>query len=642
MSSEASSTTVRSANMDCGHLLKTYQASSQEEANKWFAHLPEEFRNKIYGEIYSLAGKPRNVEDNWGQIHVFDELPRLQKAIQRVAFNAFDSLPREQRNYVEGRVYFHAEPTETGDPCWGEHHAKDEDNVKVLLQSLDDCVSVYLTPGLQTILANWAAESAAGENRLAACERIMHFLNDESQDRLDLSQLSLTSLPPIFNKAPFINRMKTLNLGQNLLTALPAELGRCQALQRLDVCNNQLTALPPELGQCQALKGLYVSQNLLTALPPELGRCQALKGLYVFGNQLTALPPELGQCQALQRLYVSYNPLTGIPLELLGLPNTCQIYLEGVALSAAVLGRLRRVCTAPGYNGPRITFSMEHAEQRGLIEERSIEELLQELFAISGTEPKAFPNLLVDEIKKVVDEIKKETLRNWLSRLSGTADFQKGGDFQRVFVGKVLNYLEAAEADEKFRETFFAIIEDATTSCRDRVALSILHVSTAFKLASIPADDIEGLEYLLIKEVWPLQMLEKIAREKVPALLLYDEIEVYLGYPIMLRERLKMPIDIQEMLYFSCSGLTEKDLEEAAKFVEAQQADDDASYRFLIGQEKWIEALKANYPKNFEEIDSKIAAEQEKDDCDYTKVGQMREQMLIALTAKALTPAVEA
>ena len=596
MSSEASSTTVRSANMDCGHLLKTYQASSQEEANKWFAHLPEEFRNKIYGEIYSLAGKPRNVEDNWGQIHVFDELPRLQKAIQRVAFNAFDSLPQEQKNRVAGRVYFHAEPTETQDPCWGEHHAKDEDNVKVLLQSLDDCVSVYLTPGLQTILANWAAESAAGENRQAACERIMRFLNDESQDRLDLSQLSLTSLPPIFNKAPFINRMKTLNLGQNLLTALPAELGRCQALQRLDVCNNQLTALPPELGQCQAL----------------------------------------------QRLYVSYNPLTGIPLELLGLPNTCQIYLEGVALSAAVLGRLRRVCTAPGYNGPRITFSMEHAEQRGLIEERSIEELLQELFAISGTEPKAFPNLLVDEIKKVVDEIKKETLRNWLSRLSGTADFQKGGDFQRVFVGKVLNYLEAAEADEKFRETFFAIIEDATTSCRDRVALSILHVSTAFKLASIPADDIEGLEYLLIKEVWPLQMLEKIAREKVPALLLYDEIEVYLGYPIKLRDRLKMPIDIQEMLYFSCSGLTEKDLEEAAKFVEAQQADDDASYRFLIGQEKWIEALKANYPKNFEEIDSKIAAEQEKDDCDYTKVGQMREQMLIALTAKALTPAVEA
>jgi len=320
MSSEASSTTVRSANMDCGHLLKTYQASSQEEANKWFAHLPEEFRNKIYGEIYSLAGKPRNVEDNWGQIHVFDELPRLQKAIQRVAFNAFDSLPREQRNYVEGRVYFHAEPTETGDPCWGEHHAKDEDNVKVLLQSLDDCVSVYLTPGLQTILANWAAESAAGENRLAACERIMHFLNDESQDRLDLSQLSLTSLPPIFNKAPFINRMKTLNLGQNLLTALPAELGRCQALQRLDVCNNQLTALPPELGQCQAL----------------------------------------------QRLYVSYNPLTGIPLELLGLPNTCQIYLEGVALSPAVRA-IREIYFAPGYHGPRINFSMEHVEQRGTI-----------------------------------------------------------------------------------------------------------------------------------------------------------------------------------------------------------------------------------------------------------------------------------
>src|SRR3972149_5467308 len=184
MSSEASSTAVRSTITAYGHLLKTYQASSKKEAEERFAHLPEEFRNKIYGEIYSLAGNPRNVEHNWGQIHVFDALPRLQQAIQQVAFNAFDSLPREQRNYVAGRVYFHAEPTETRDPCWGEHHAKD--SVEVLLKSLDDCVSGYLTPGLQTILANWEAEGAAGENRRAACERIMRFLNEEHQEGLNL------------------------------------------------------------------------------------------------------------------------------------------------------------------------------------------------------------------------------------------------------------------------------------------------------------------------------------------------------------------------------------------------------------------------------------------------------------------------
>jgi len=387
MSSEASSTTVRSANTAYGHLLKTYQASSQEEAKERFAHLPEEFRNEIYGEIYSLAGKPQNVEYNWGQIHVFDALPRLQQAIQQVAFNAFDSLPREQRNYVAGRVYFHAEPTETGDPCWGEHHATDEGNVKVLLQSLDDCVSGYLT--LQTILENWAAEVAAGENRLAACERIIHFLDDESQDSLDLSQLSLTSLPPISNQAPFINRMKYLNLSFNLLTALPPELGQCHELRALDVSHNHLTALPAELGKCQALQRLYVSNNRLTALPPELGQCQALQWLFVSNNPLTELPAELGQCRALQGLSVSFNhlaalpetigqchellaldvshnPLTGIPLELLDLPNTCQIYLEGVALSPAVRA-IREIYFAPGYHGPRINFSMEHVEQRGTI-----------------------------------------------------------------------------------------------------------------------------------------------------------------------------------------------------------------------------------------------------------------------------------
>jgi len=261
---------------------------------------------------------------------------------------------------------------------------------------------------------------------------------------------------------------------------------------------------------------------------------------------------------------------------------------------------------------------------------------LQELFTISGTEPKAFPNLLVDERKK-------EILRIWLSRLSGTADFQKGGNFQKVFVGKVLNYLEEAQNKEEFRETFFAIIEDATTSCVDRVAISILNVSTAFKLARIPADDIKGLEYLLIKEVWPLQMLENIAREKEPALLFYDQLEVYLGYPIKLRDRLKMPIDIQEMLYFPYSALTEKDLEEAAKFVEAQQADDEKSCRFLIDKEKWIEALKANYPAEYEQVYSEIEAERNKleieTNCGYmeidAKLDPMRKEKLIVLTAFA-------
>lgn len=62
-------------------------------------------------------------------------------------------------------------------------------------------------------------------------------------------------------------------------------------------------------------------------------------------------------------------------------------------------------------------------------------------------------------------------------------------------------------------------------------------------------------------------MLETIARNKIPTLSFFDELKVYLGYPIKLKQQLDIPIDAQGMLYFSCSVLKPKDLQEAKDFV---------------------------------------------------------------------------
>jgi len=226
----------------------------------------------------------------------------------------------------------------------------------------------------------------------------------------------------------------------------------------------------------------------------------------------------------------------------------------------------------------------------------------------------------------------------WLSRMSETADYKRGEALQKAFIGKVLNYLQAANDNEQFREVFFNVIDGAAATCGDRVALSIFHVSTAFKLATCNIKNIKELSDLLIKEMWPVQMLEKIAREKVSTLSFYDEIEVYLVYLVKLRERLGMPIDIESMLYdhFANTAVTQEDLNNVAAFVQKQQNDDEKKCRFLIGQDKWIESLRANYSEKFVEIDKEIAAEEDKEDCDYIKLGQMREEKLISLTVWAL------
>jgi len=177
-------------------------------------------------------------------------------------------------------------------------------------------------------------------------------------------------------------------------------------------------------------------------------------------------------------------------------------------------------------------------------------------------------------------------LRSRLSRLSATAEYKKKGQFQKDFALKALIYMQLAEKDPKYREIFFHIIRDASISCGDRVSLSILHLGLAHRLATFDKHDVKGLADFLLKGVSAVGMLEQIARDKVPTFPFFDEIEVYLGYPVMLKQRLGLPIDVDEMLYFASSSLKPKDLDEAEQHVLSKQRDMKESSRFFINHPK--------------------------------------------------------
>ncbi len=181
-----------------------------------------------------------------------------------------------------------------------------------------------------------------------------------------------------------------------------------------------------------------------------------------------------------------------------------------------------------------------------------MKDVIDDLYKISGIEkPTLYTILSSSEVGY---------LATWLSRLDDVADFMRGNERAKTLAKKVTDYLALAEKNQEFRKLFFAIIQDATTSCGDRVALSILHVGMAKRLAEVNPRDLTKLSQLLIRGSWIISQLEKIAREKVEILKttvgLFDEIEVYLGYPIKLRKRLHLPIDIEAMLFFNCSNIT--------------------------------------------------------------------------------------
>ena len=75
-------------------------------------------------------------------------------------------------------------------------------------------------------------------------------------------------------------------------------------LKQLNLGNNLLTSLPVEIGNLISLQELYLDANLLTSLPVEIGNLTNLKGLYLGRNQLTSLPVEIGNLISLQELYL--------------------------------------------------------------------------------------------------------------------------------------------------------------------------------------------------------------------------------------------------------------------------------------------------------------------------------------------------
>ncbi len=78
--------------------------------------------------------------------------------------------------------------------------------------------------------------------------------------------------------------------------------GHWLILQFLELSNNRLTSLPAQVGELAHLREICLSLNQLTAVPPCLATCSKLETILIANNQVRALsdvltrrPPELVQ-----------------------------------------------------------------------------------------------------------------------------------------------------------------------------------------------------------------------------------------------------------------------------------------------------------------------------------------------------------
>jgi hypothetical protein len=364
-----------------------------------------------------------------------------------------------------------------------------------------------------------------------------------------------------------LQALRELRLTRNQLAALPESLWNLQALQALDLIGNQLSELPASLGNLQGLGALYLDGNQLAALPESLGNLTALQALYLSDNQLTALPESLRNLAALRNLFLSGNPLRELPNFL----RTLNLEVHDLPFSV------------------------------------SIESITQEICRLAQVEPSDALESLYTEAA----DHQKELLKTWISRLKDTAP---GRAQDTRFYQSIVNILKVAATNPPFTQTFWNVIEGAGATCGDRMALSILDLDVAKQLMELNPQKHLQVAAFLREGAWPYALLKEHAIQKVVELQgagrTFDEIEVHLGYPINLREALRLPIAPQEMLYFTCSCLTDDDLEIAKASVLEKMGNEDEFITYLIDQDKWKETLQLKHP-------NEVAAIENQYDTDY-------------------------
>jgi Leucine-rich repeat (LRR) protein len=147
-------------------------------------------------------------------------------------------------------------------------------------------------------------------------------------ERLDLRLLSDAPLPDTLGLLP---RLERLSIHAPRLTALPQTLADLTALTHLTV-HAPLSSLPP---LPPTLRHLDITADSSLCLPASIGSLGALEELRLAGLAQATLPDALGGLRSLRLLCITDAPaLTALPDSLRALPALEHLQLDGVGLTA--------------------------------------------------------------------------------------------------------------------------------------------------------------------------------------------------------------------------------------------------------------------------------------------------------------------
>ena len=184
-----------------------------------------------------------------------------------------------------------------------EKHREREVAEAAVIQAWDDLWAVYFREAKKT-------------NQLIFCWKNVDRFHDDVFDMKYLTCVrlignKLMELPEqLFEVLP---KLEKLSFSNNLLTHIPASIGKLKHLKELNLLKNRLVELPAEFCNLKKLETLELSSNNLTKLPERFGALKSLRGtLAIENNLLVKLPESFGLLQ-ITSLRLTMNRLTEFP-----------------------------------------------------------------------------------------------------------------------------------------------------------------------------------------------------------------------------------------------------------------------------------------------------------------------------------------
>jgi len=184
-------------------------------------------------------------------------------------------------------------------------------------------------------LAQLHSGELKGVKKLSLREKLTEFpeaifeLRD-SLEILDLTDNLLSALPA--NLAE-LTKLKILFCSNNLFTEVPEVLATCPNLEMIGFKSNQISRLAENTLPLKT-RWLILTDNKLSTLPESFGRLSRLQKCMLAGNQLSELPSSLSHCQALELIRLSANQFERFPDALLTLPKLAWIAFSGNPFNA--------------------------------------------------------------------------------------------------------------------------------------------------------------------------------------------------------------------------------------------------------------------------------------------------------------------